>query len=109
MGILYYKFDHHANSLTLYLAYIHPHLEYALMVWDLHQQGLINSLETVQKFALKMCNKNRGAEYDSLLQSCNLSNLASRLNCLKLCFLYQIINGHFIFFKCTNRETEHAS
>lgn len=72
MGILYCKFDHHAKSLTLYLAYIHPHLEYALAVWDLHQQGLINSLETVQKFALKMCTKNWGADYDSLLQSCNL-------------------------------------
>ena len=58
MGILYCKFDHHANNLTLYLAYIRPHLEYALAVWDLHQQGLINSLERVQKLALKMCTKN---------------------------------------------------
>jgi len=58
MGILYCKFDHHANSLILYLAYIHPHLEYALAVWDLNQQGLINSLERVQKLALKMCPKN---------------------------------------------------
>ena len=85
---VYCKFNHRANSLTL---------EYALAVWDLHQQGLINPHERVQKFALKMCTKNWGADYGSLLQSCNLSTLASRRNCLKLCFLHQIINGHLFF------------
>ena len=80
-----------------YLAYVRPHLEYAAPVWDPHQQGLINSLERVQKFALKVCTKNWSSGYESLLQSCNLPTLASRRHYLKLCLLYQVINGHLNF------------
>ena len=100
MGILYRKFYPSANSsslLQLYLAYIRPHLEYAAPVWDPHQQGLINSLERVQKFALKVCTKHWSSEYESLLQACNLPTLASRRHYLKLGLLYQIVNGHLNF------------
>ena len=64
VGILYRKFLWHCNSSALkqlYLSYVHPHLEYAAPVWDPHQQGLINSLESIQKFALKLCTKNWNA------------------------------------------------
>ena len=94
VGILYRKFYPSANSssllsLQLYLAYIRPHLEYAVPVWDPHQQGLISSLERVQKFALKVCTKNWSSGYESLLQSCNLPTLACRRRYLKLCLLYK--------------------
>ena len=85
--------------LQLYLAYIRPHLEYAAPVWDPHQQGLINSLERVQKFALKVCTRNWSSDYESLLQLCNLPTLASRRHYLKLCLLYQVVNGHIHFPK----------
>ena len=52
IGILYRKFYGHSNFSTLrqlYLAYVRPHLEYAAQVWDPHHQGLIDSLEKVQK------------------------------------------------------------
>ena len=55
VGVLYQRFYLSANTsslLQLYLAYICPHLEHAASVWDPYQQGLINSLERVQKFAL---------------------------------------------------------
>ena len=67
-----------SSLLQLYLAYIHPHLEYAAPVLDPYQQGLINFLERVQKFALKayMYTKNWSSGYECLLQLCNLSNLA---------------------------------
>ena len=100
MGILYRKFYPSANTsslLQLYLAYIRPHLEYAVPVWDPYQQGLINSLERVQKFALKVCTKNWSSGYESLLQSCNLPTLASRRHYLKLRLLYQVVNGHLNF------------
>ena len=100
VGILYRKFYSSANAsihLQLYLAYIRPHLEYAAPVWDPHQQGLINSLERVQKFALKVCTRNWSSDYESLLQSCNLPTLASRRHYLKLCLLNQVVNGHIHF------------
>ena len=83
-----------SSLLPLYLAYIRPHLEYAVTLWDPYQQGLINSLERVQKFSLEVCTKNCCSEYESLLQSCNLPTHASRRHYLKLCLLYQIVNGN---------------
>ena len=56
---------------------LHPHLEYATPVLDPHQQWLINSVERVQKFALKVCTKSWSSGYESMLQSCNLPTLAS--------------------------------
>ena len=86
---------HYCNY--IYLAYVQPHLEYAVPVWDPYQQGLINLLESVQKFALKVCIRNWAMDYGSLLNFCNLPTLASRRQYLKLFFLYQVIHGNFIF------------
>ena len=93
----YRKFYRNSTLLQLYLAYARPHPEYAAAVWDPHQQGHINSLERVQKLALKMCTKDWNADYDSLMEICNVPTLGYRRRYLKLCFLYSIINGHFIF------------
>ena len=54
---LYRKLYGHANSPTLfqlYLSFVRPLLEYAAPVWDPHHKGLIDSLESVQKFGLKV-------------------------------------------------------
>ena len=63
-------------------------------VWDPHQQGLINSLESAQRFALKASTRNWKASYDTLISICNVSTLEERRHCLKLSILYQIFNGH---------------
>ena len=97
-GIIYHKFYGHASNSTLlqlYLTFVRPHLEYAALVWDPHQQGLSDSLERVQKFELRMCMRDWNADYATLLQSSNLPTLASRRHYLKLCFLYQVIQGQF--------------
>ena len=65
-----------SNLLRLYLTYIRPHLEYAAAVWDPHQQGLINSLESVQRFALKVSTRNWKASYDILINTCNVPTQA---------------------------------
>ena len=83
--------------MQLFLTFVWPHLEYAALVWDPHQQGLSDSLERVQKFALKMCMRDWNTDYTTLLQSSNLPTLASRRHYLKLCFLYQVIQGQFDF------------
>ena len=61
IGFLYRRFYQYASCSTfsrLYLTYVCPHLEYAVAIWDPHQQGLINALESVQKFALRASKKN---------------------------------------------------
>ena len=78
------------------LTYIHPQLEYAAEVWDPHQCGLINSLESVQKFALKASTKNWNAGYQTLIKTCNIRTLKERHRVLKLSILYQIINGRTV-------------
>ena len=47
----------------------HIWIMYAAPVWNPHQQGLINSLERVQKFALKVCNKNWSSGYEWVFAS----------------------------------------
>ena len=68
LGIIYRNFYQHSNNATLHQLYVRPHLEYAAVVWDPHQVGLIKSLEKVQKFALRMATRNWNLDYDSLLE-----------------------------------------
>jgi len=88
---MYRKFYHASTPtlLQLYKACIRPHLEYAALVWDPHQLGLIKCLENVQKFALKVYTKSWKINYGSMLASYNLTSLASRWRFLKLYALYQ--------------------
>jgi len=55
-----------AQSLVV-LACIHLHLEYAATVLDPYQQGWVNTMERVQKFALKGCTKSSSYGYESVL------------------------------------------
>ena len=68
-------------------------------MWDSHQTTAVAALEKVQKFAARLCSKNwsHSCDYTSLLRLCNLPILESRKLYLKLCYLYQVINGNFVF------------
>ena len=55
IGLLYRRYYHYSDSntlLQLYLSLVRPHTEYAAPVWDPLLLRDINSLESVQKFAL---------------------------------------------------------
>ena len=86
------------NALHLY-----PTIDAAaeLNVTKLHANSqpiaTVNSLESVQKFALKLCTKNWNASYDETLSNCNLPTLAHRRRLLKLSFLFQIVHSNFVF------------
>ena len=58
IGLLYRRFyrnvDNH-SLLELYSVLVRPHLEYAAPIWDPHFIKDTNKLESVQRFALKMC------------------------------------------------------
>ena len=99
IGFLYRRFYKYASNptfLRLYLSYVRPHLEYAAAVWDPHQRSLINTLERVQKFALKVSTRDWNADYDTLIRTCNIPTLEERRQLLKLSILYQIINGQLV-------------
>ena len=57
IGVLYRKF-YHADTPTLqqlYILCIRPHFKHAVLVLDPYRLGLVNTLENVQNFALKVC------------------------------------------------------
>ena len=98
--ILYRRFSAHTppeGLLKLYLSFIRPHLEYAAPVLDPYCSSHVDALERVQKFALRMCFKNWNLEYQQLLVASKLQSLAVRRKYLKLCYLFQVLNGTFRF------------
>ena len=60
IGMLYRQFCQDADISTLkqlYVSNIRPHLEYACQVWDPYLKRDIDLMESVQKFALRVCSK----------------------------------------------------
>ena len=57
----------------------------------------MQSLESVQKFACKVCLQQWNLDYDSMLQLLNFPPLSTRRNFLKLTTMYKII-GNFSYF-----------
>ena len=60
VGMLYRQFYCWADTttlLTLYLTCIRPHLEYACTLWDPYTCKETHMIESVQKFACKVCLK----------------------------------------------------
>ena len=65
-----------ATLKQLYLSFVRPDLEYAAQVWNPHLRTHINSLERVQKFALRMCCKNWNEPYDARLARTDIPTLS---------------------------------
>ena len=71
-----------------------PLLEYAVPIWDPHLEKDIAALESVQRFATKVCTKAwEDVDYDERLCTLNLPTMKARRYSLKLCFLYKLLNG----------------
>ena len=101
LGFMYRLFYQHSSLATLkelYISCVRSQLEYACPVWDPHLRTAVAALEKVQKFALRLCTKKWAhSNYSSLLEQCYLPTLETRRLYLKLCYLYQVINGNFTF------------
>ena len=91
----FYTSSNTATLKQLYLSFVRPHLEYAAQVWDPHLRTHVNSLERVQKFALRMCCKNWNEPYDALLARTDLPTLSKRRKFLKVSYFFQVISGTF--------------
>ena len=93
IGMLYRRFYEFCSTDTLkclYVAFVRPHLEYAVPVWDPYLIKHSELLEKVQKFALKVCTKSWNSTYSSLLSQ---PRLDQRRVQFKLSFLYQLVNN----------------
>ena len=96
VGMLYTQFYLWADTTTLrsiYITYIRPHLEYAAQLWDPHIKRDIQLLESVQRFACKVCLKCWDMDYVNMLHCLDLPTLVVRRQHLKLMTMYNIING----------------
>ena len=98
LGLLYRHF-HQADQRTLchlYKTLVLPKLDYCSSVWDPHTMTLINSLESVQGFAAKMCTKTWSARSSQLFNSLHWPSLRSRRNRLKAQLSRRIIRNDSI-------------
>ena len=95
--MIFYQNSSKEALLQLYVSLIRPRLEYAAPVWDSSHQTLIQAVEKVQKFTMKMCLKNWSGTYDELLRNSKLPTLKDRRPLLKLSYLFQVMNGSFSF------------
>ena len=78
--------------LKVYLSFIRPCLEYSSAVWNPHFKKLkdIESIENVQKFALRVYLKSFDMDYTDLLRNAALQ-LRRQRDCP--CHLYKMVHG----------------
>ena len=83
----------------MYISLVRPNVEYASQVWSPYKIGEVNSIESVQKFALYtyMCAKHWNAGYEQLLELFSLPDLQQRRLYLDLCSMFRIVHGMFYF------------
>ena len=94
IGMIYRNMYQHSSPntlLKLYLTTIRPHLEYASPVWYPFHKGEIDCIESVQKFALRMCLKSWNLDYEQLLENAHIPTLRSRRNWASMCHLSKIV------------------
>ena len=95
--MLYRQFYTWADTSTLlriYLTCIRPH-QYVCQLWDPYTDKGTQALESVQKFACKVCLKQWDMDYESMLEQLELT--LSHCKLLKLTTMHNIINGTLYF------------
>ena len=98
VGLLFRQFYKYASTDTirkLYLTIVRPHLEYACEIWDPYLAKDCHMIESVQKFASRVCLKqwSRNTRYQDMLEFLNMPSLATCRRQRKLCTLYKIVNN----------------
>ena len=95
VGLLYRRFYKHASTTTLlqlYKSFIRPHLEFGAIVWDPHLLKDVDSLEKVQRFALRVCLKNWSLDHNQLYLHSKVPPLSVRRSNARLNHLFKIVN-----------------
>ena len=83
------------SAVKLYLTIVRPHLEYACEIWDPYLAIDCQMIESIQKFASRVCLKqwSRNTRHQDMLEFLNMPSMATRRRQRKLCTLYKIINN----------------
>lgn len=89
----FYCFSSPPSLFTLYSLLVLPHLSYCSSLWNPHNKSDIKSLESVQKFALRIYSKQWHSTYDRKLELFNLVPLSTRWAIFKLTLLFKFMNG----------------
>ena len=76
---------------NLFKTLILPHLDYCSSVWDPYHTTVINKLESVQKFAAKLCTKHWSDTYSSLLDTLSWPTLQCRRSRQKVILCHRIL------------------
>jgi len=95
LGIIFRHFYKSSSPITLirlYTCLVRPILEYSAPVWNPSSQSLIQSLESVQLFALKIASRFRPSLIPTLSASHTISPLTNRRNYLKVLTLFKFIH-----------------
>ena len=61
----------------------------------LHCVTHVQALEKVRKFSFRMCHRAWNESYNTLLERSDLQSLVECRKYLKLCYLFQVLHGHF--------------
>ena len=112
IGLIYRKFYRFCNTITLrklYLTLVRRILEYCCHIWDPFLSKDIEVLESVQKFAAKVCTKRWHEPYTSLRNSLLLPLLKERRAVLKLTVVYKCLNGLMVMPPNTFAPLTHSS
>ena len=91
-----------------YISFVRPLLEYA-PVWDPYLMKHIEAIESVQKFATKVCTKIwHNLSYRKRLHMLNLPTLETRHQALKMCYLYKLIHELVFLPNCPIRYRQNC-
>ena len=84
-------------SLKNFVSLVRPHLEYAVPIWDPYTAKDCDLVESVQRFAGRVCLKSWDIGYPEILNSLNLPSLETRRKVQKLILLYKFVNNLALF------------
>ena len=100
LGLVFRHFCLNSSTSTLirlYITFVHPILEYCAVIWDPSPPSLSHSLESVQRFAIKLASKFRPSLVASIHSDFKLSSLATHRQHAKLIFLFKLFLNRSFF------------
>lgn len=88
-----FKFQNIVSLSRLYKAFVRPHLEYGVQVWNPHLKKDIAVLESVQRRATKLAFEVRRLDYNDRIKAMNLTTLETRRLRGDLIQMFKIVKG----------------
>ena len=78
---------------VLYVGLVHPHLDYACVIWNPYQLGDMRAIENVQRRATRLTSGMKQLCYHDRLATLNLPSLLYRRRRMDMIMVYIIVHG----------------